>query len=219
MSFLHTNIKVLREEARLTIADFASAMEVDLETAKRWEKGKVVPSNQEIQKMCPLLRISYEDMLERDILSERREAGSMMKKSHNRQTYNWYYGDTKKIAFYLVYLVLIPSLVVLGYFGQKIVFDIEPDMIRTIFLPYFSIEVINKNITLLMWLHSYYLISFVAGVMITVKLAIRIRYRFQWWHIFWYTVIIFIIEIGGLLLMIPYWGYSFYKAIIKRGKN
>ena len=40
MSNINTNIKVLREEARLSVEEFAEKMNVSKETVVNWEKGK-----------------------------------------------------------------------------------------------------------------------------------------------------------------------------------
>ena len=90
MSNINTNIKVLREEARLSIEEFAEKMNVSKETVVNWEKGKQDPTNEQIEQMCPILRIHLEDFLERDIQQERNDAGRRMKKSNTRMNYNWY---------------------------------------------------------------------------------------------------------------------------------
>ena len=84
MSNINTNIKVLREEARLSIEEFAEKMNVSKETVVNWEKGKQDPTNEQIEQMCPILRIHLEDFLERDIQQERNDAGRRMKKSNTR---------------------------------------------------------------------------------------------------------------------------------------
>lgn len=70
MSNINTNIKVLREEARLSVEEFAEKMNVSKETVVNWEKGKQDPTNEQIEQMCPILRIHLEDFLERDIQQE-----------------------------------------------------------------------------------------------------------------------------------------------------
>ena len=84
MSNINTNIKVLREEARLSVEEFAKKMNVSKETVVNWEKGKQDPTNEQIEQMCPILRIHLEDFLERDIQQERNDAGRRMKKSNTR---------------------------------------------------------------------------------------------------------------------------------------
>lgn len=54
-------------------------MNVSKETVVNWEKGKQDPTNEQIEQMCPILRIHLEDFLERDIQQERNDAGRRMK--------------------------------------------------------------------------------------------------------------------------------------------
>ncbi|MEI3527802.1 MAG: hypothetical protein V8R15_07330 [Bacilli bacterium] len=48
--------------------------------------------------MCPILRIHKEDFLE-DILAERTNANSKMKRGQHRSNYDWYYGNRLDEAF------------------------------------------------------------------------------------------------------------------------
>ena len=66
---------------------------------------------------------------------------------------------------------------------------------------------------------AYILMSYPAGVAFIVWLLIKLRYRFVWWHIFWLSFVITLIPVAGALSMLPGIGYSFYKSIIKKGKN
>ena len=115
MSSIHTNIRVLREEARLSQEEFAEQLNVDVQTVKLWEKGKIDPSDDEITKMCPILRIHKEDFLERDILAERTNANSKMKRGQHRSNYDWYYGNRLNMAFYVSYLILIPIIMIVTF--------------------------------------------------------------------------------------------------------
>ena len=127
MSNIHSNIKVLRTEARLSQEEFAEKLGVDLETVKLWEKGKLDPTDNEIEIMCPILRIHKEDFLERDIEAERNDAGRRMKKSDSRATYNWYYGKKSTMAFYISYLIILPAVTLFVYFASgeflKLIFE------------------------------------------------------------------------------------------------
>ena len=115
MTNIHSNIKVLRTEARLSQEEFAEKLGVDVETVKLWEKGKLDPTSSQITKMCPILRIHEEDFLERDIEAERNDAGRRMKQKGSRETYNWYYGKKSTMAFYISYLIIIPVVALLTF--------------------------------------------------------------------------------------------------------
>ena len=77
---LGANIKLLREEARLTKEQLAEKVNISVEELTNIEKGKIIPDNRLLKQMCVYLRISVEDILERDIVEERNEAGRRMKK-------------------------------------------------------------------------------------------------------------------------------------------
>ena len=132
MSSIHTNIRVLREEARLSQEEFAEQLNVDVQTVKLWEKGKIDPSDDEITKMCPILRIHKEDFLERDILAERTNANSKMKRGQNRSNYDWYYGNRLNMAFYVSYLILIPIIMIVTFILVGNIFDasLEQEMME-----------------------------------------------------------------------------------------
>lgn len=132
MSSIHTNIRVLREEARLSQEEFAEQLNVDVQTVKLWEKGKIDPSDDEITKMCPILRIHKEDFLERDILAERTNANNKMKRGQHRSNYDWYYGNRLNMAFYVSYLILIPIIMIVTFILVGNIFDasLEQEMME-----------------------------------------------------------------------------------------
>ena len=59
MSNINTNIKVLREEARLSVEEFAEKMNVSKETVVNWEKGKQDPTNEQIEQNNGFLYILF----------------------------------------------------------------------------------------------------------------------------------------------------------------
>ena len=97
-----------------------------------WEKGKIDPSDDEITKMCPILRIHKEDFLERDILAERTNANSKMKRGQHRSNYDWYYGNRLNMAFYVSYLILIPIIMIVTFILVGNIFDasLEQEMME-----------------------------------------------------------------------------------------
>ncbi len=209
MSNIHTNIKILREEARLSQEEFADKVGVSLETVKLWEKGKLDPTSSEITIMCPILRIHEEDFLERDILSERNEAGDMMKKSQNRNTYNWYYGDRKIFAFYLSYLIIIPLAIIFTFLIIGALAKMAPAE------P--SDEFINPIVSQIM--ASFLVEGFISAIYIIIYMFKRRILRFQWWYVFWISPALGILTIIAGIGMIGLYGFAFYKAVIKKGKN
>ena len=112
---LPSNIKVLREEARLTIEQFAQQANVSVETVIGWEKGTIKVYTKDLLVICPILRISEEDIRERDIRQERLDAYERMKHGTSRKNFDWYYGSRSKVVYYLLPIILIPIAALIGY--------------------------------------------------------------------------------------------------------
>lgn len=212
MKYIATNIKVLREEARLSFEDLSEITNIDINRLKMFEKGKIIPTTEEVELLCKPLRIHYEDIIERDILSERNDAGRRMKKSSERRNYNWYLGNKKILALYLSYfLISVISLVGITLLSKFLNIDLiinmdpEAPLVATTYLEAF--------------LTAYIIMSYPSGIGFIVWLLIKLRYRFAWWHIFWLSFVISLIPVVGAIAQLPAIGYSFYKSIIKRGKN
>lgn len=213
MKYISTNIKVLREEARLSFDELSEITNISIESLKLFEKGKLVPTKEEVMILCKPLRIHYEDIIERDILSERKDAGRRMIKSADRSNYNWYLGDKKVFWFYLSYfLITILGFVVITllskYLGLDLIsnFDEEGNLI-------FITTWLEALIT------GYIVMSYPCGVCFIVWLLIKLRYRFVWWHLTWLSVVLALVPICGAIVYLPSIGYSFYKSIVIRGKN
>lgn len=202
---LATNIKQLRIEKRLTQEDLASQLNVSLDIVKAWEKGEIVPTELEIKNMLGILRIGYYDMMTRDILGERNQTTAQMKKSKERNNYDWFYGSKKKVLLDIIYLIAVPVVFVLAYFILKNIKSYV-DMERTF-----------SNSTCL--LISYVICSLISGVIVSINLAIRYKYTFQIWHLFWITTLCWIVIVIGIVVTIPYYIYIIINLIIKRGKN
>lgn len=207
MNTIQTNIKVLRKEARLSQEEFANAIGEDVETIILWEKGKLEPTKEQITKMCPVLRIHLEDFLERDILKERNEAGKKMK-SKDRKTYDWFYGSKTSMAFYVSYLVLLPTILIIAYFIFRNIFNNLPE------------EFINQEFkNLYIWIYTLISGGIITAIYLLIYLFKNRIIRFQYWYIFILTTLISLIILFSTILTIVIYPYAFYKGIIKKGKN
>lgn len=216
MNYISTNIKVLREEARLTITELSEIVNIDVEKLKSFEKGKINPTEEELILLCKPLRISYEDMIERDILSERNEAGKRMRFGKDRNNYNWYLGDRKKFGIYFGYFIGI----LVFFITLTVIFKVANVNYLTREINELTGELVFKDATIWTSLTMAYLYTvYPAGICIFIWLLTKLHYRFAWWHIFWWSFIIAIIGILGFVGILPSLGYSFYKSVIKKGKN
>lgn len=206
---LFSNIKQLRLEKRLTTKELASLIHVDEALVISWEKNQAIPSPKQIKEMITYLKISYADMMTRDILAERLEAERRIKHSKERANYDWYYGSRTRIILYLVYLTCVPSIFLLAALGFG-------NLINNIF-KYSTLYSIFNDAT--KYLVSYGICSIISGVIITIRFFTRINYRFQLWHIFWISTLFWLVLVIGVLATIPYYIYIIVILIVKRGRN
>ena len=206
---LSTNIKQLRIEARLKEKDLAEKIGVEEQTIKDWEKGKIIPTTQEIEKMLPILRISLYDIMSRDILSERNNAEKKMLKSKDRSNYNWYYGDRRKVLLDIIYLITFPILFLVFAFPLK-------EIIKPIYIYTDIYTLLGDTSSFIM---AYVITSLLSGILISIKLVSYYRIQFQWWHIFWISLLFIVVEIIGIIGTVPYYIYILIRLIILKGRN
>ena len=206
---LYSNIKVLREEARLTIEDLAEKMEVSSEVIKLWESNKAVPSYYEIEKLCKYLRISQYDIMTRDILDERNKADKKLRSSSERKNYDWYYGSKKIVTLNLVYLIGMPLLYIFFvFFWHLVPIDLS------LFVSIISIFGNAFN-----YIIAYVGCALISGWIIAITFMIKIRYRFKFWHLLFISFYVTVVELVGLIGTIPYYIYTLIKLITLKGRN
>ena len=180
MDKLASNIKILRKEARLTLEEFAEKAGVSVEIARRWEDGSLRPLTRELMVICPILHIHEDDILERDIVAEREEAGEKLKKSVDRENYNWYYGDKKEFTKHILYLTLLPLFGLLIFLVLRFLVKI-PTMEEQAEAGF--TQLINP------WFYYILIPLFYMGianlVYVLVNMIVKRMIRFRWWYIFW----------------------------------
>ncbi len=203
-----TNIRQLREEKRLTQKSFSEMIDISLEELQEIEKGIIIPNEALVKKMIPILRISYYDMMTRDILKERNETTIAMKKSATRSSYDWYYGSRKKVLLDLLYLIGVPLVFIIAFFLLKPYQD---------FINSQNEEIIFTDTSRVIF--SYLACSAISGVIFTINMAGRYHYQFQLWHLLWITTLFWLVLIVGAIITIPYYIYKIITLIVKRGKN
>lgn len=214
-NYLPSNIKVLREEARLSVEQFAEKAGVSVQTVLNWENGSQKVYTKDLLVICPILRISEEDILERNIKAEREDAYLRMKKGSTRKDFNWYYGNKNKVVFYLIPLILIPVAALLTWF-----------IVSNLSVFAESIEVLeSNNIEVPIILRYYYFFypyiaaTLVGSVFIIIEVIKRYRRYFRWWYIVMaisFSTILFCLLAVTLL---PYYIYCIYQVFILKGKN
>lgn len=203
---LCTNIRQLRIEKRMSTTEFAKELNVAEDIVKAWEKGEAIPSEDEIKKMVEILRISYYDMMTRDILREREETTEKMKKSKERISYNWYYGSRKKVVLDIIYLVSIPLVFLIAFLLTKnLKYELDGEIIQ-----------ISTAARIVI---AYCPCAIISGVIFLTNIVLRYQIKFQFWYIFIIQFIIGISIVVSFFITIPYYIYIIYNLIKKRGRN
>lgn len=207
--YLGSNIKQLRIEQGLTIKEFSEKVDIDFKKIKEIENNIYIPSFQEVEKMIPVLRISHYDIMTRNIVEERKTSEKKIKHSKDRKNYDWYYGSVKKVVLDMVFIIGIPALFLIGL---VIVYPLtKENYVESTLYNY-----LGENIK---YLIAYLFSSVITGIVITINILKKYNYHFVWWHIFYLSVIITIVEAIGVLLTIPYYIYIIINLIIKKGRN
>ena len=216
-NYLPSNIKVLREEARLSVEEFAHLANVSIETVVGWEKGTIKVYTKDLIVICPILRISEEDIKERDIKKERLDAYDRMKHGNSRKNFDWYYGSKSKVIYYLLPIILIPIVALLGYLISLSMQDYYKE------LNDLWIQAGNSAPN---YLFEYYYIIYpiiaatgVSIVFMIIEIIKRFRQYFRWWYIMiaisFSSVLFFI----ALIATIPFYIYCIYQVFVLKGKN
>ena len=216
-NYLPSNVKVLREEARLSVQEFAHLANVSAETVVGWEKGTIKVYTKDLIVICPILRISEEDIRERDIKQERLDAYDRMKHGNSRKNFDWYYGSKSKVIFYLLPIILIPLAALIGYLFSLSMAEYYKELN--------DLWVQSGNTGSNFLFEYYYLIyplvaATICGlVFIIIEVIKRFRQYLKWWYILiglsFSSVLLFIAGVA----VIPFYIYCVYQVFVLKGKN
>lgn len=214
---LGTNIKTLRMERRLSIEEFSEQTNISTDRIKAFEDGSERPLFKELLVMCPILRISDQDILERDILAERKDAEKRMKGKESRTNFNWYYGDKKHKIFLICWIVSVIIFYTINFLIIKQVIanslteenNITQEEYDALVAGFKALQIFGPLV--------------VAGIINTIFMVIEIfkfrAFRFSFWFIYILFLIGLPIVIGiASILTLPSIIYAFYQLIAKKGK-
>lgn len=215
LKVLGQNIHILRVEARLSVSEFASMANVPVELVESWEKGLVKPYIREFLVICPILKISEEDLTTRDILSERQNASKNMKTSNDRVTYDWYYGSKKRKVLYILALCLIPSVFILSLLYHIAFLSSLNDYVEPGAEEIYTKEMITVGAILM----GYLTTSICGLVFIIIDFFRYIKRVFRFWMIFILSAFIPLIILSAAISLIPYYVYTLYRLITFNKKS
>ena len=215
--YIASNIKVLREEARLTIEQFAAKAGVSVDTVIGWEKGTLKVYTKDLLIICPILRISEEDIRTRDIKSERESAYKRMKQKGSRKSFDWYYGSQSKVIYYLLPIILVPLAAFIGYlFATFFMQDTINELVNVYLQEGLEVPVFLEYANIVIPIGFAAIIGI---VFLIIELIRKFRHYFRWWYLFlaisFFSVLVVILSIA----VIPYYGYCIYQVFILKGKN
>ncbi|MBR2891911.1 MAG: hypothetical protein IKC22_06030 [Bacilli bacterium] len=218
MSNISINLKLLRNEAGLSFEELSEKTGINVILLEAFETEKCAPNEYQLEVLCKVLKIPSDEIGERNLVLERKQATNMMKSRENRNNYNWYFGNKKKFIFYLsyiIYFVLAVSLLSLYYIHKFEGVTLEllrQEWITTSAFPF------PVYVFLFYYTHMSFGISLFGlgvGVFMVIDYFTKHTFYFRWWYIFWISFFITCLEIIGILGSIPYLIYVIIK-IIKR---
>lgn len=210
MSNIAINLKLLRDEARLTTSELAEKTGINERLIIAFENDELVPNDYQLEVLCKVLKMPSDEIASRNLPEERKNATKEMKHTQNRNNYNWYFGNRKHLIFYLCYiayfLVGVTTLVLyytykfdaMGITSQKLH---DAFYLQNLSYPYFV------YVILIFWQNMRFgLIAFSFGIsfFILFEYFSSHRFVFRWWYIFWITIFVTFIELLGLFGAIPY---------------
>ncbi len=219
IEIIAANIRLLRKEARLTVEELSEKTGITVDRINEIESGKANIYTREYMLLCPILHINEDDLVERDLCKERKEALDRMNKTHNKGDFSWYYGDKKIVLFYLIGLILclLSGIVVYSYYKFTGYLELLSKAVEELGE---EPSILLDSIALKVGYLSYALqgAALPCSIMIIIEIYKRTSLKLAWWHIaimFSLSSVIFAI---GYIACIPYVFYCLYQIIIKRGR-
>ncbi len=216
-NFIPSNIKVLREEARLSVEEFARRANISVDTVIGWEKGTIKVYTKDLIVICPILKISEEDIRERDIKQERLDAYDRMKHGNARKNFDWYYGSRARVIYYLLPIILIPLAALLGYLASLSMAEYYEEL---------KLLWIQEGNSAPNYLFEYYYIIYpivaayiCATVFMIIEVIRRFRQYFRWWYIMIAVSFSSVLMVIAGVATLPFYIYCIYQVFVLKGKN
>ncbi len=216
MSNISSNLKLLRNEANLTIEELSEKTGIKQELIIGFESGEYNPNEYQLEVLCKILKMPADEISERNLVEERKTATSKMRSKDNRENFNWYFGNRKRFLFYLgyvVYFVLGIVLLSLYYINKFERLELSFEVLESLWYE-------DPNL-------FYYAISYFIGygfsifglgvsAFIVIDYFSKHYFYFRWWYIFWISIIITCLKYIGLFGSIPYFIYVIIKLIKRK---
>ena len=222
MSILARNLKLLREEASLSISTLSEKTGINEQLLSAFEEDKITPNEYQIEVLCRILKMPSEDIMVRDLVAERANATKQMRSKTKRNEYNWYFGDKKRFIFFLVYLayfVIATTILVWYYTNYFMRIGLTIPVLRNEHYLYNYPYPFFIFVILVLWQYMKYgLIAYSLGVsfFILFDFLWGKRLYFRWWYIFWIGVAFTLVVILGIVGAFPYFVYTIVRLIMRK---
>ena len=219
MSLIASNLKLLREEASLTIEELSEKTGINISLIEGFENNKYVPNEYQLEILCKILKMPADEIGERDLVLERKTATTKMRSKANRENFNWYFGDKKRFMFYLGYVMyfLFGISILILYYLHKFE-GLTMDSLRIFWMQTSSLSFPGFVIQFFISHTRIGLSIFGIGVSIFILLDYFSRHTFvfQIWYLFWLTTIILLLQLIGIFGSIPYFIYVICRLIKRK---
>ena len=208
MSILSENLKILHRESGYTFEDLSEKTGIDVNILKAFENDQLTPDTYQLEVLCRVLKMPFEDITVRNIQEERKNATKSMKNNNTRETYNWYFGNRRVFLLYLGYVIYFVVMVtVLSLYYVNKLQDLN---IKELFADYqsyshqygiiqFTFFTLYQEVSV-----GLTIFSFGALVFMAIDYLRRNQFVFRWWMLLFLGSILSILKIFGLVASIPY---------------
>lgn len=216
MSVLSRNLKLLRKESYLSFEEIVEKIGVTEEEFLAWEEGVSEPNELQLEIACKVLKMPYEDIRERDLTLERDEALAQMKGGKTRKNYDWYFGSRTAKLFYIGYIVYFVVGLVITYLVWDFLQSLYGDysVLQEVY-PEMTISQIKLMVMFEDLVSCLSVFAFGAGIFMAVWYFKRHTFRFSWWYILWFSLLLTIFVIIAAIGCIPFFVYSIIQLLPK----
>ena len=219
LSRLADNLKLLRDEASLSFEELSEKTGINKILLEAFENEKCVPNEYQLEVLCKVLKIPADEIEERDLHEERKQAIQMMKSKEHRNNYNWYFGSRKKFIFYLsyiIYFVVAVSLMALYYLNKFEGITLEMLHKEWITTSAFSFP---TYVILFYYTHmslGITIFSLGVSIFLLIDYFSKHSFYFRWWYIFWISFFFTCLQIIGFVGAIPYLIYVIIRLMKRK---
>ena len=219
MNYISENLKLLREEALLSIEELSEKTGINSILIESFENGKCIPNEYQLEILCKVLRMPSDEIAVRNLAEERKLATKEMRSKGNRENFNWYFGDKKRFLFYISYVIYF-------LFGISLLTFIYINKFKDFDIDYLRLEWMwTSSLSFPVYVIQYFINStrlglsiFGLGVsaFIIFDYFTRHTFVFQIWYILWLSAIILFLQLLGIFGSIPYFVYVVYRLIKRK---